>query len=387
MNEEQKNHKAWEMLDEALFVSSHIKAKDRDRGETDWENVYPVSAEETDRMDELVRRAIEAADDPHEEGFRERVDDLKDIITYSRTRHRTWKWAIIGGAVLAAAFFWYCTSDNEEDVKKASNLVAQVEAWCESDTTIAYNNVPAQPNYSSQYNSAACYKLYNLAYYKQQTENSTKWAKDYALKADTAKTKDAQKNYLKNADNYTKKAAEATEKYKEVEKMGYKELKKEALKEVNRRLDIKNSARNSTMRWTIFLCILIPLYIVSGYSLGYVITSHRRSQNILDKIQTWGFAIGGFFFGTGFALSLLPDQKVTTIYSSGRKETSTETNPANALMIALKIGLMIAGAFIFSFVSVLIMTVQTISGLKNNFNWQPLLTKVRQYASKDKKQS
>lgn len=384
MNEEMKNLKAWELLDEALFVSSHIKAKDRDKGETDWENVYPISLEETDRMEELVNEAKKVAEDPADEDLFRRVNELENIIDYSRTKHRTWKWAIIGGAILAAAFFWWCTSDNEEDVVKAKSTVAQVEAWTESDTTLTYEKVPdgSLAYYDARYNSAAYYKLYYLAKHKSETESGIKNAEYYKQKADTASTDKAKKAYLKNAESSIKNSDEAKENYKRIEKMGYKDLKKEALKETKKSLGYKNDARNSTLRWTIFLCILIPLYIISGYSYGYVISAHRRRHGILDTIQRWGFAIGGFFFGTGFAMSLLPDYEVVTTYSSGREERHTEMNPGNILMIGLKIGLMIVGAFIFSFICVLIMTIQTISGLKDNFNWQPLINKTKEQVHK-----
>ena len=62
--EEQKNLAAWECLDQALFTSSHVKAKDMEKGSTDWDNVYPVSKEETDKMEALVDEAVRKADDP-----------------------------------------------------------------------------------------------------------------------------------------------------------------------------------------------------------------------------------------------------------------------------------------------------------------------------------
>ena len=45
--------------------------------------------------------------------------------------------------------------------------------------------------------------------------------------------------------------------------------------------------------------------------------------------------------------------------------------------MAIKMGLMIAGVVIFCFVSVLIMTVETITGLKRNFDWSPVAAKVK----------
>ena len=62
-------------------------------------------------------------------------------------------------------------------------------------------------------------------------------------------------------------------------------------------------------------------------------------------------------------------------YTSGRVETRNEGNPANIAILGIKFGLMIAGVLIFCFVSVLIMTIETISGLKRNFNWAAMLNK------------
>lgn len=36
MNEAMKNQRVWELLDEALFTSTNVKAKDKELDETDW---------------------------------------------------------------------------------------------------------------------------------------------------------------------------------------------------------------------------------------------------------------------------------------------------------------------------------------------------------------
>lgn len=55
--QQQKNYEAWGYLDQALFTSSHVKAKDIEMGSTDWDNVYPTSPEEIDRMEDLIQQA------------------------------------------------------------------------------------------------------------------------------------------------------------------------------------------------------------------------------------------------------------------------------------------------------------------------------------------
>ena len=60
--QQQKNYEAWGYLDQALFTSSHVKAKDIEMGSTDWDNVYPTSPEEIDRMEDLIQQAQASAD-------------------------------------------------------------------------------------------------------------------------------------------------------------------------------------------------------------------------------------------------------------------------------------------------------------------------------------
>ena len=150
MMDEQKNLAAWECLDQALFTSSHVKAKDMEKGSTDWDNVYPVSKEETDKMKDLVDEAVRKADDPSDSFFRERVADLREIISYSYSKHRTWKWSLIFGSIIAACIFWYFGNQDKEDAQKYAKDVTLVENWKKADTTITYDKLDASSELSYQ---------------------------------------------------------------------------------------------------------------------------------------------------------------------------------------------------------------------------------------------
>ena len=100
MEENQTSTKAWELLDEALFTSKHVKDRDIKAGSTDWENVYPTSLEETDKMDALMDEAEKEAGSQRDADFNERLAELRDITEWSRKRHKTWKWSLIAGALL-----------------------------------------------------------------------------------------------------------------------------------------------------------------------------------------------------------------------------------------------------------------------------------------------
>lgn len=380
MMDEQKNLAAWECLDQALFTSSHLKAKDMEKGSTDWDNVCPVSKEETDKMKDLVDEAVRKADDPSDSFFRERVSDLREIISYSYSKHRTWKWSLIFGSIIAACIFWYFGNQDKEDAQKYAKDVTLVENWKKADTTITYDKLDASSElsyqlYERRVQSANAYKLMKLHDLKRNAESYREGMKTAKHSADTAKLD-------KNIESYKKRMAECEEKmekyqdeFDEVADMNFDEIQKMALKDTQGLVDDINDSASTKTGWMIYLIILIPLYIISGYPRGYMISAHRRQHGFMRTLQKIGFAVASFFFGSGLLMSLLPDSIVEYHYTSGRVETRNEGNPANIAILGIKFGLMIAGVLIFCFVSVLIMTIETISGLKRNFNWAAMLNK------------
>ena len=380
MMDEQKNLAAWECLDQALFTSSHVKAKDMEKGSTDWDNVYPVSKEETDKMKDLVDEAVRKADDPSDSFFRERMSDLREIISYSYSKHRTWKWSLIFGSIIAACIFWYFGNQDKEDAQKYAKDVTLVENWKKADTTITYDKLDASSElsyqlYERRVQSANAYKLMKLHDLKRNAESYREGMKTAKHSADTAKLD-------KNIESYKKRMAECEEKmekyqdeFDEVADMDFDEIQKMALKDTQGLVDDINDSASTKTGWMIYLIILIPLYIISGYPRGYVISAHRRQHGFMRTLQKIGFAVASFFFGSGLLMSLLPDSIVEYHYTSGRVETRNEGNPVNIVILGIKFGLMIAGVLIFCFVSVLIMTIETISGLKRNFNWAAMLNK------------
>ena len=380
MMDEQKNLAAWECLDQALFTSSHVKAKDMEKGSTDWDNVYPVSKEETDKMKDLVDEAVRKADDPSDSFFHERVADLREIISYSYSKHRTWKWSLIFGSIIAACIFWYFGNQDKEDAQKYAKDVTLVENWKKADTTITYDKLDASSElsyqlYERRVQSANAYKLMKLHDLKRNAESYREGMKTAKHSADTAKLD-------KNIESYKKRMAECEEKmekyqdeFDEVADMNFDEIQKMALKDTQGLVDDINDSASTKTGWMIYLIILIPLYIISGYPRGYMISAHRRQHGFMRTLQKIGFAVASFFFGSGLLMSLLPDSIVEYHYTSGRVETRNEGNPANIAILGIKFGLMIAGVLIFCFVSVLIMTIETILGLKRNFNWAAMLNK------------
>ena len=381
--QQQKNYDAWGYLDQALFTSSHVKAKDIKMGSTDWDNVYPTSPEEIDRMEDLIQQAQASADDPNDEQFNERIRDLKEVVHYSRKRHRTWKLALIAGSILGACIFWYFSNQDQESAQNRQKDVKIVELWQKADTTIAYQKMDTvlwerNLNYNERLNGANAYKAYYLTDYNQRAESSRLNSAKYKQQADTASTDERKKAYLTSSEKEQEDYEKYKKRFEEFAAKDFKAVKELALKDTQGAVDSMKSSSNTKRAWMIYLIILIPLYIISGYPRGYILSRHRRQASLMRGLQKWGFRLAAFFFGVGLAMQLLPDDIVKYRYSNGYTETRREVNPANFIYIVMKIGLMVVGVFIFCFISVFIMTFETVTGLIRNFNWQEILSKKTQ---------
>lgn len=377
MDENQTNASAWALLDEALFTSKHVKAKDIEVGSTEWENVYPTSLEEADRMDELMDKAEQEAGSQRGEDFNKRLHELREITAWSRKRHKTWKWSLIAGAVLSALILLYFDTENKGSVRKAEADVALVRDWVACDTTIAYEEVSEQRSAydGSRFNSAKTFKIYLLGKSKADIISGEKMVAEYAAKADTATDEQRRNDYLKQVESGKADAAKCRAAFEKVSRMGFAEIQAEAMQEAEQSLKVSESAKGTTTAWMAYLIVLISLYIISGYPRGYLITRHRKQHGLMDKLQRFGYRAATLFFGSGILMNLLPDDIVRFRHSDASTRTGRETRSGNILVLVLKLGLVVVGILLFCLTAVLIMTIQTATGLKRHFNWKPLFGK------------
>lgn len=363
MNNENSNYEAWAKLDEAMFTSSQIKQSEREAGETDMENIYPVSLAETRKMERLLNEAIEVADDPNDPDFRERHNRLSEVVTWSLERNRSWRWQIILGTIIAACIVYYFNTQDKERAQEAKAHVESVQQWTPQDTTLAYAKLPKSGYIDNLYASANKYKLYQLAHYKSLIESAAANIDYYKQKADTCTDAKKKQALEKNMAACKENMAKDQEAYKRYEKMTYAELKEDALAQAKASVESRESSRRTSLAWLAFLIVVIPLYIITGYPRGYVLTRHKTQDKILSFVRKAGFTIAAFFFGAGVAMALLPDMVVERRYASGRTERTTEGNMANIIVLVMKFGLIAVGVVIFSFVSVIIISVETCSRL------------------------
>ena len=377
-----RNAEAWDHLDEAMFTSSLISDKEREKGVVDdGEDIYPRTKEEALHMDEELKLAMETAQEPDEENFAERYGMLREIVDWSLKRHSTWKWSLIAGALLGAGIFYYFKKDQEEDIRRAKIEREQVKEWHPIDVAqTPFDKCPdshANNAYSLRLTAADKYKMYKLIDLKSSVEYNQKSSQEYGQRADTAKLAENKEKYLKSQKSYAETAVQKRAEYDSINAMDFKQIHEMAQQDLARRVESEQSHGNTLYGYMVYLLILIPLYIITGYPHGYSITRHRRRSGCMNIFRKVGFGIASFCFGAGLAMSLLPDDIVKTTYSDGHTETRNDSNPANLVILALKFGLMIVGAFIFCFVASVIMTIETFYGLLENFNWKGWMAKLR----------
>ena len=192
--EQNKNQEAWRLLDEASKIND------------------PATKAETDKLENLLKQAREAADDPHEESFAHKHEDLTDVVSWSNERHKTWSWAIIGGALLGVLLLW-CSKN--KDVEQEKQKLEKVEAWNQPcDTVITYESC-GEMNWLGMYDSPNKYKAHQLARAKYRVEG---------LKNDIAKA-DSMEYYAAHKEEYEKSLKEWEPRFDEINNMSFEELK------------------------------------------------------------------------------------------------------------------------------------------------------------------
>lgn len=372
------NKNVYELLDEAMFTSAHVKREEVRRGVVNIDNVYPTTEAETLKMKELLDKAENAFDDAHAEDvtfLNERLNELRYIVDWSLDRHWTFSFKIILGVIISLFVFKQCSDSSKEDAQAVEKEMAVIEKW-DKDEPVTIEEIlrkGSSPQYTfPDYSSAATYRrtaVNNLAY---NISNARKSIESNKQKLDTASTDAVKKTLNVHIASSEKTIKRNTEKYEEIKNSDLNGLKKIALKEKEAQLDKYNSDSGRMKFLFIFFIILTPLYIIANRPHGYNITKHRLEGEMLNGLRKAGWALAGVLAGVGASIGFVD---VVTKWSDGSTTRSDDgTGPAR---LAIKIGLLAAALFVFCLTSCLIMTYSTISGLIHNYNWTAIFNKVK----------
>ena len=375
------NEKAYEFLDAAMCTSSNISAIDENNQTVNIADVYPCSEAECDEMDRLLDRAQGEVKDKNDKYFKERYDELRDIVKWSRKKHWTFKWSLIAGCILSIFIMFYISAEVAGDRRKIENKVNTIKNWEKQDTTIAMEDLKLD-SLPYDIKRANVHKAHTLGGLKSGYNRSLEEMASYKAKLDTVQNRE-QKKYLKERLKYHEDRAESyLKQYEEVNDMKFKKYRKYVVKSLKDELRAARWLDRIVWLICIYVLLLTPFYIYSSHQYGYYITRYRAESARLDKLQKIGFAFASFLLGAGLAMELLPDTKVKTYYSDGSTSTHTEGNAMNYIIIAIKLALVAAAACVFSFVSIFIMSYVTITAFKRNNDWSKVAAATAALTSK-----
>ncbi|MCF0202905.1 MAG: hypothetical protein HUK08_06030, partial [Bacteroidaceae bacterium] len=345
------------------------------------DDIYPCTAAECDEMDDLLNRAEKAANDPNDPKLKAGLTELRAIVHWSRAKHWTFKWSLIGGCILAILGMYWVYGDAKKDAARSNRMMEQIEHWTEQDTTIAFEKCPTE-YLSSDYSSANLCKKVELSHIKNYIADIENAKKGRQAQADTCTDAKRKESFEEAVESNEAELEKQRALYDEINEMGFSDFQKHVLAENKGKSEHVNSHSTWMYFWLIYVIILIPAYIFYSHQYGYNITRHRTESRLLGGIQKTFFGIASFFLGSGLAMALLPDYEVTTTYSAGSKDTRREENTGNFIILAIKAVLIFIGLVIFAITSVFIMTYATVMAIKRNHDWKKVATVTHQAVNK-----
>ena len=345
------NVRANELFLEMLQVPKKVqkkvaKGKSHKVNENDY---YPVSMEETLQMEDLLNRTQSAVTDKSDKGLTDALDEMRDIINWSKTRQWNFSWAFIIGVLLFICFLWWQTGDAKKEVERYKAEVARYEKG-NAELINQYREKEITNTASS------------VEYYQKRIV-------EYKAILDTVTNKDQKKQYAKYLKDYEKTLEENQTKLNELKTGDDKAIQKLAISQYKSYLRSSKGSHRSMMIWTIFFIVLIPLYVIAERPYGYTITRTRLESKILGWIKKVMFWLAGSFAAGAFAMQVT---ETVTTWSDGSKTTESDALPVYAMKFIL---LMIA-LCIFVFTSVALMLYSTIVGLIRNYELKAAVQKM-----------
>lgn len=370
------NDDAYELLWEATCVSSHVKEVDKAAGTTSEDNVYPTSAEEVDKMEELIDKATQELQEPDAE-FSQRVDELRGIIAWSRKRHWQFNWRIIAGAILTAFLLPMFLGGDANYTRQLKNNVVKVNKW-EPVELLHFDNLEALLNAEVE----GCddkYKYETATNWYNSNLRSVAWNYIEAkknLEEYEAGLKDPEKEFMH--DNYKKyipkekeRIEDLVERFDDLKDLDFEKAKKIALEEAEDRVSAAEFEDGFATFLIICFVMIIPLYIFATRPYGYMISRYRREAKYLGWLEKIGLWLSGGMLAAGASIGFVD---IITKWSDG--STTREDDGTGPARIAIKVLLFAGAVLVFCCVSSFLMIYATITGLIRNYDWMEIKNKV-----------
>lgn len=258
-----------------------------------------------------------------------------------RKRHKTWQWTLVVAALLGAAVLYLVQYKQQDALLQARADREQVAQWkAISVGRVDFDMCPTEQgsdSYVMRLVSADRYKTYKLTDLKRQ-----------AL-ADTAQY------------------ASLRQTYDTINAMDFEQIHEVALQDLDDQVGSKRLWSVLIYAYMVYLLVLIPIYIITGYPRGYTIERRQRSRSLLNLFRKAGMSAAMFLLGAGVATTLLPDYVARSTTADGQITEHGERKWFSGILIIVRIVLIIIGAVLLCLVASIVMTVESIGGLKDLF--------------------
>lgn len=361
--------------------------KDFKHAEKWIEDGYPIyditTKEEFLEQQEILDEALVMNHDFNVPVDADALNELAAEVEYAGKRHWTFQWIIIAGAILSVILLNWLSSSKKDDIAKQEKVIAGIEAWQPSDTTLAIEVFKTNDviDWSAHRMRASYYKTYKLQTAAHKYYGVQKSIDNYLRSAQNTSDPEDKEKWTKRAEELKAEQPQnekaAKEEYDKINAMGFEEIKAMALNEEGKTLDRHKDGASSAKRWFWFLIICIPLYIFACRPYGYTLNRYTAEAKTLNLIQRIGLWASGALLAGAAALQFTT---IVTKWSDGR---TTESDDGTGPMIAaLKIGLMIAAVLVFCFMCCFIMAFATIAGLIRNYDWKEIFATARSRMNK-----
>lgn len=354
-NQKGSNAAAYAKLAEAMHVGG--------------ENFYPETKEDTERMDALLDESEKAATGITDPTYNNTLKEMRGVVGWSARRHFNFSWLIILGSLIFIGIVVYLGNDKREYKKASKAKVERVEAWSTSKDTLSLDKARKIVNYENRLQSPNMYRA-DLINENEKLVNSYKESIErLQSQLDTASVKSEKEIYQENLENCKKEVARLNKEIQDAYSWDEAATKKAALEDVKHWYKIAaREARKGTI-FMILALLLIPLYIFSNYSWGYVITKTRKETAIIARITEWTYKIAGGMFGIGLLIPTIKDNPRSG-YTPRGLSSNDGNNAMNAILWTAKLCLLFGAILLISIVSLFIMVYSIIVGLKRNYSKQ-----------------
>lgn len=366
-NTQSPNKKAYSKMLEAVRVAltNNEQTSDQDI------DPYPVTAEATQEMDQLLDEAEKEVKDPEEAFYQKILKELRGIVGWSAHKHFHFSWPVIVGAlitIVGAVWFYYHNSNSYLSARGEYNCV---KAWSTDPDApgIDVDKVSdgrITPSWGG-YSSPADYKDFWLSIYRDKYDKAKETYEKYTAKLEKA-TKRKEKE---DAKYWINSAEEKMDKYgplvSELSSADTKGVKKFALKQTKANMRKERPMYAFAVFLLLYSILIFPLYIISSYGYGYTISRFRWQDKLLNDIRSMVSEFAADLTGEANAIKYFPDKKVIYHYSDGSTKVKREADERNTGRRMGAAIIYIIAILAVTLTSMFIMAYSTFVGFKRNY--------------------